>query len=87
MTIEVPERATTAPPPPPRGAGQAATAPAAPDYPLIVIMATLLGLGLFMVFSASFTTQGTIFFQRQIAWIALGVVACVATGTRDGRRG
>ena len=39
-------------------------------------MATLLGLGLFMVFSASFTTQGTDFFLKQIAWIALGVVAC-----------
>ncbi len=39
-------------------------------------MATLLGLGLFMVYSASFTTQGTTFFTRQIIWIALGVVSC-----------
>jgi cell division protein FtsW len=74
MTFQVPERATPAPPP--RGGGLAGAAPTAPDYPLIVIMATLLGLGLFMVFSASFASQGTTFFQKQIAWIALGVVAC-----------
>ena len=47
-------RPTPTPPPPPRGAGPAGAAPTAPDYPLIVIMATLLGLGLVMVFSASF---------------------------------
>jgi cell division protein FtsW len=76
MTVQAPERPTTAVPSPQRDAGQAISAAAAPDYPLIVIIATLLGLGLFMVFSASFTTQGTIFFERQIAWIVLGVVAC-----------
>jgi len=76
MTLQAPERATPTPPPPPRGAGLAGAAPTAPDYPLIVIMATLLGLGLFMVFSASFASQGTTFFQKQIAWIALSVVAC-----------
>jgi cell division protein FtsW len=76
MTLEVPERSTTAVPPAQRSVGQAGAVPLTPDYPLIVIIATLLGLGLFMVFSASFTTQGTIFFTRQIAWIALSVVAC-----------
>ena len=76
MTIQATQRTTTSAPPPRRGVGPASAAPTAPDYPLIVIMATLLGLGLFMVFSASFTTQGTAFFLRQIAWIALGVVAC-----------
>ena len=74
MTLQIPQR----PPPaaPPRRSEQPSAIPMTPDYPLIVIIATLLGLGLFMVFSASFTTQGTIFFTRQIAWIALGVVAC-----------
>ena len=77
MSLEVTQRpTTTAPPTLRRDVGPANVAPMAPDYPLIVIMATLLGLGLFMVFSASFTTQGTDFFLRQIAWIALGVVAC-----------
>ena len=75
MSFEAPQHAT---PVAPRGkvTNQAATVTSAPDYPLIVIMATLLGLGLFMVYSASFTTQGTAFFTRQIAWIALGVLAC-----------
>jgi cell division protein FtsW len=76
LTPQVPERATPTTSPPPRDAGLAGVAPAAPDYPLIVIIATLLGLGLFMVFSASFASQGTTFFQKQIAWIALSVVAC-----------
>ena len=77
MSIEVTQRpVTTAPPTPRRDVGSASAAPTAPDYPLIVIMTTLLGLGLFMVYSASFTTQGTDFFVRQIAWIALGVMAC-----------
>jgi len=76
MTLQVQERGTTAVPPTQRGVDQASAIPQTPDYPLIVIMATLLGLGLFMVFSASFTTQGTDFFLKQIAWIALSVVAC-----------
>ena len=76
MSIQATQRTTATAPPPRREAEQASAAPTTPDYPLIVIMATLLGLGLFMVFSASFTTQGTTFFVRQIAWIALGVLAC-----------
>jgi cell division protein FtsW len=76
MTLQVPERGTATVPPAQHGVGQASATPQTPDYPLIVIIATLLGLGLFMVFSASFTTQGTAFFTRQIAWIALSVVAC-----------
>ena len=76
MTVQMPQHTPPAAPPPQRASEQAGAAPAAPDYPFIVIMATLLGLGLFMVFSASFTTQGTDFFLKQIAWIALGVVAC-----------
>ena len=76
MTLQVPERATPTVPPPPRERRSGRRDAAAPDYPLIVIMATLLGLGLFMVFSASFASQGTTFFQKQIAWIALSVVAC-----------
>ena len=75
MTLEITPRATPATPRSP-GAGQAVTAAPAPDYPLIIVMTTLIGLGLFMVFSASFTTQGTYFFLRQIAWIALGLVVC-----------
>jgi cell division protein FtsW len=76
MTLQAPERATTIVSPPARNVRKASATPMIPDYPLIVIIATLLGLGLFMVFSASFTTQGTAFFERQIAWIALSVVAC-----------
>ncbi len=74
MSFEPPQNATSAAP---TQRGTPATAiTSAPDYPLVVIMATLLGLGLFMVYSASFTTQGTTFFTRQIIWIALGVVSC-----------
>jgi cell division protein FtsW len=76
MSLEATQHATPVAPRRRQG-NPAAIAPSTPDYPLIVIMATLLGLGLFMVYSASFTTQGTIFFTRQILWIALGVAACV----------
>ncbi len=58
-----------------RGPVQAITAPGL-DYVLIAIIATLLGLGLFMVYSASFPGQGSYFFLRQIAWVAIGIVAC-----------
>jgi cell division protein FtsW len=76
MSIQATQRTGGAALSPQRDAGQANVVPTAPDYPLIAIMTTLLGLGLFMVFSASFTTQGTYFFVRQIAWIAVSVVAC-----------
>ena len=76
MSFETSQHAAPAAPSQ-RGTTSAAAVTSAPDYPLVVIMATLLGLGLFMVYSASFTTQGTTFFTRQIIWIALGVVACV----------
>jgi cell division protein FtsW len=59
-----------------RGPTQAVAAPAL-DYPLIAIVVTLLGLGLFMVYSASFPTRDSYYFTRQLQWVALGVVACV----------
>ena len=77
MTLQIPERPTDSRPPQ-SDASQSIAAAMAPDSPLIVIIVTLLGLGLFMVFSASFPTQGTDFFLKQIAWIALSVVACGA---------
>lgn len=46
------------------------------DYQLIAIVATLLLLGLFMVFSASFATQGTLFFIGQLKWVLIGLVLC-----------
>ena len=77
MTLQIPKRPTNSRPPQ-NGADQPNAAAMVPDYPLIVIIVTLLGLGLFMVFSASFPTQDTDFFLKQIAWIALSVVACGA---------
>lgn len=58
-----------------RGSAQAVTAPAL-DYPLIAIVVTLLGLGLFMVYSASFPTRDSYYFAKQLQWVALGIVAC-----------
>ncbi len=46
------------------------------DYQLIAIVVTLLLLGLFMVFSASFATQGTQFFTAQLKWVVLGLALC-----------
>ena len=46
------------------------------DYQLIAIVATLLLVGLVMVFSASFAKVGTQFFLAQLKWVAVGVVAC-----------
>lgn len=46
------------------------------DYPLIAIVATLLGLGLFMVYSASFPTRDSYYFVKQLQWVALGIGAC-----------
>lgn len=56
-----------------------ATAAAAPalDYQLIAIVATFLALGLVMVFSASFARAGTYFFEQQIKWVGVGLVACM----------
>jgi cell division protein FtsW len=47
------------------------------DYQLIAIVATFLLLSLFLVFSASFATQGTYFFQSQLKWIVLGLAVAV----------
>ncbi len=54
------------------------------DYPLIAIVATLLALGLAMVFSASFwqaetrlDLPATYFLFRQALWVVVGIVAMV----------
>lgn len=47
------------------------------DYQLIAIVATFLMLSIFLVFSASFATQGTYFLQSQVKWVAVGTVALV----------
>jgi cell division protein FtsW len=47
------------------------------DYPLIAILATLLAVGLVMVYSASFVQAAAAFFVRQIAWVAVGIIALV----------
>lgn len=44
------------------------------DFQLIAIVATFLLLGLVMVLSASFPLSGTHFFQRQLVWVAMGVL-------------
>jgi cell division protein FtsW len=55
------------------------------DYLLIVIMATLLILGLMMVYSATFALgyqlygQPTYFFIRQLLWMGLGLMAMIIT--------
>ena len=46
------------------------------DYQLIAVVVTLLLIGLFMVFSASFATQGTTFFTLQLKWVVVGLVVC-----------
>jgi len=46
------------------------------DYQLIAIVITLLLIGLFMVFSASFATQGTTFFTLQLKWVVVGLALC-----------
>jgi cell division protein FtsW len=47
------------------------------DYPLVAIVATLVLLGLFMVFSASFPRWGTEIFVKQLQLALLGLVVCV----------
>jgi cell division protein FtsW len=48
------------------------------DYSLIAILATLLGLGLVEVYSASFVRFGAQYFVTQIGWVALGIALMVA---------
>ena len=61
----------------------AATANGPVDYPLLAVLATLLALGLVMVYSASmvraqlYNHPATYFFIRQIAWIGIGVAVLV----------
>jgi cell division protein FtsW len=45
------------------------------DYGLIAIIALMLALSLALVLGASYATEGTYFFTRQLLWIGLGVVA------------
>jgi cell division protein FtsW len=51
---------------------------ATPDYSLTVILAILVALGLVMVYSASFVTEGNRFFLLQVLWIILGVMVAFA---------
>ncbi len=46
------------------------------DFALVGIVATMLLLGLFMVFSASFATVGTKYFLAQAKWVAVGSAVC-----------
>jgi cell division protein FtsW len=48
------------------------------DYPLIGIVATLIGLGLVMVYSASLALYGTHYFVKQLAVIAAGLIVLIA---------
>ena len=47
------------------------------DYPLVGIVATLIGLGLVMVYSASLALYGTAYFVKQIGIIFAGLAALV----------
>ncbi len=53
----------------------AATPVGTVDYGLIAIIALMLALSLALVLGASYATEGTYFFTRQLLWIGLGVVA------------
>ncbi len=61
------------------------------DLPLLAVVAILVGLGLVMVFSASFAQsnqyfgQSTYYFLRQLRWLALGIIAMVAVALIDFR--
>jgi cell division protein FtsW len=46
------------------------------DFQLAAIVATLLLVGLVMVFSASFAQVGTQFFLAQVKWVVVGIAAC-----------
>jgi cell division protein FtsW len=50
------------------------------DLALVAIVATMVLLGLFMVFSASFPLMGTDIFLRQLQWAFLGVAVFVVAG-------
>lgn len=61
--------------------------PAPYDLPLLGIVAILAGLGLVMVFSASYVQantmygESTYYFMRQLRWLALGVLALAAAAS------
>lgn len=61
-----------------RRAGSAGEkSPSKLDFQLIAAIITMLLLGLFMVFSASFPSTGTTIFLKQVRLVALGVAACI----------
>lgn len=57
--------------------GHSRTAVAQWDYPLLAIVAMLLAFGLVMVFSATYYRSGLYYFQRQLGWVAAGLVIMV----------
>lgn len=67
------------------------TLPGQYDIWLLVVMAALVGLGLVMIFSASFTQANrfydkpTYYLLRQLQWLALGVVAMIIIALTDYR--
>ncbi|MGC8782565.1 MAG: FtsW/RodA/SpoVE family cell cycle protein, partial [Anaerolineae bacterium] len=44
------------------------------DLPLLAIVGMLLAFGLVMVFSATYYRAGAYYFQRQLGWVAIGLV-------------
>lgn len=62
------------------------------DFMLVGIVAVLIGLGLVMVFSASYVQanagfgQSTWFFLRQLRWLVLGIIAMVVLALIDYRQ-
>lgn len=44
------------------------------DLPLLAIVGVMLAFGLVMVFSATYFRAGAYYFQRQLGWVALGLV-------------
>jgi cell division protein FtsW len=53
---------------------------------LMVCVAVLLALGMVVLYSASMSQRGAHFLVMQLAWCALGLVACVVTASLDYRR-
>jgi cell division protein FtsW len=49
----------------------------APTTILVLCVASLLGLGMVMLYSAGMHNQGTHFLKLQLVWCSLGVVACL----------
>jgi cell division protein FtsW len=78
----------------PRGtrAQRAAWVTVPPDSTLFGVVAALVGLGLIMIFSASSATAArsfhdvTYFLKRQLLWLAIGLVAGIATYRIDYRK-